>query len=54
MSLVHTVALDHLPAYPIFVAYFDQVKNAAFLRDQLLQGNSEFEYAFLDATSVCR
>ena len=28
---------------------FKEVKNASFLRQQLLNGNTEFEYAFLDA-----
>lgn len=51
---VHTVCLSHLSQTPVHVALFRDVKNAAFLRQQLLQGNAAFEYAFLDATAVCR
>lgn len=49
---VETLVLPHLPSSPIHVALFKQVENAPFLRQQLLDGNPLFEYAFLDATSV--
>ena len=29
---------------------FENVQNAPFLRQQLLDGNTDFEYAFLDAS----
>ena len=44
--------LPHLDGHEIYVALFRDVSNAAFLRQQLVQGNTDFEYAFLDATSV--
>lgn len=52
MAKVRTFRLPHYDAYPIQVAMFKDVKNAAFLRSQLLAANPEFDYAFLDATMV--
>lgn len=49
---VQTIQLSHLEGYPVHVGLFEDVQNAAFLRQQLLDGNAEFEYAFLDATTV--
>lgn len=49
---VQTIQLSHLEGYPVHVGLFENVQNAAFLRQQLLDGNAEFEYAFLDATTV--
>lgn len=34
------------------MALYTNVKNASFLRDQLMQGNQEFEYALIDASIV--
>ena len=42
--------LPHLPDHQLHVCLFKDVKNAAFLRQQLLNGNTDFEYAFLDAS----
>jgi EKC/KEOPS complex subunit CGI121/TPRKB len=36
----------------VYVALYRDVQNAAFLRQQLLSGNKEFEYAFIDASMV--
>jgi EKC/KEOPS complex subunit CGI121/TPRKB len=44
--------LPHLQAQLVYAALFRDVKNSAFLRQQLLESNTDFEYAFLDATSV--
>jgi hypothetical protein len=52
MSAGTTLQLPHLEEYPIHVSLFKDVKNAAYLRQQLLEANAEFEYAFLDATTV--
>ncbi|KAI4836038.1 CGI-121-domain-containing protein [Aureobasidium sp. EXF-8845] len=52
MSTFETIALPHLPQYPLCVGLFKNVKNASFLRQQLLAGNADFEYAFLDASVV--
>lgn len=52
MSLLETITLPHLSQYPLYVALFKDVKNAPFLRKQLLDGNEDFEYAFLDAQVV--
>lgn len=52
MALVETITLPHLPSTPIYACLFRDVQNASFLRQQLLDGNSDFEYAFLDAATV--
>lgn len=50
---METIYLPHLSTYPIYAGLFDDVQNASFLREQLLQGNTDFEYALLDASMVC-
>lgn len=52
MAEIETIVLPHLPNHPLYVALFKDVQNASFLRKQLLEGNSDFEYAFLDASVV--
>ncbi|KAF2090119.1 CGI-121-domain-containing protein [Saccharata proteae CBS 121410] len=52
MAELETVTLPHLPANPVHVAVFENVANADFLKRQLLEGNSDFEYAFLDASAL--
>ena len=52
MSSSSAIKLPHLPGYLVYALLFKDVKNAAFLRQQLIAGNAEFEYAFLDATKV--
>lgn len=52
MSSVQTFHLPHFPSYPIYISLFKDVENASFLRQQLLEANAEFEYAFLDATMI--
>jgi EKC/KEOPS complex subunit CGI121/TPRKB len=52
MANVRTYRLPHYDEYPVHVALFENVSNAAFLRSQLLEANPEFDYAFLDATMV--
>ena len=47
---METIILPHLPQYPLHICLFKDVTNAAFLRQQLLDGNTDFEYAFLDAS----
>ena len=49
-AAMETITLPHLPDSPIQVCLFKNVQNAAFLRQQLLEGNTDFEYAFLDAS----
>ncbi|KAH7231949.1 hypothetical protein NW759_013261 [Fusarium solani] len=52
MSL-ETVTVEHLPAsHKVHVALFRDVQNAAFLHQQLLGRNPDFEYAFIDASVV--
>lgn len=54
MSL-ETINLPHLPSsLPIHVALYRDVQNAAFLRQQLISANADFEYAFIDASMVCQ
>lgn len=53
MSHLETLYLPHLPpSLPIHISLFRDLRNAAFLREQLLAGNSAFEYAFVDASMV--
>lgn len=55
MSLIKTITLVHVPEdVAVHVALFENVKNAGFLQQQLLDGNSAFEYAFIDASVVSR
>jgi len=51
--IITTLHLTHLPSeLAIHVALCRNLENAAFLRQQLLDGNPEFEYAFLDASTI--
>ncbi|KAI1259198.1 CGI121 protein [Xylariaceae sp. FL1019] len=51
--ILETVPLEHLPAsHSVHVAVFKDVKNAAFLHQQLLSRNAAFEYAFIDASVI--
>ncbi|KAL9025760.1 MAG: hypothetical protein Q9196_005474 [Gyalolechia fulgens] len=53
MSLLKSLKIAHLPDdLLIHIALYDDVKNAAFLQQQLLDGNTAFEYAFLDASVI--
>ena len=54
MSLMTKVQLAHLPPphNTLYLALFADVQNAQFLRQQLLDGNREFEYAFIDASML--
>ncbi|KAK3341997.1 kinase binding protein CGI-121-domain-containing protein [Lasiosphaeria hispida] len=52
MSL-ETIQIEHVPAtHRVHVALFRDVSNADFLQSQLLARNADFEYAFIDASSV--
>jgi hypothetical protein len=49
-TIMETITLPHLSDSPTQICLFKNVQNAAFLRQQLLEGNTDFEYAFLDAS----
>ncbi|KAI5923949.1 CGI-121-domain-containing protein [Camillea tinctor] len=52
-ACLETIQLEHVPpTYSVNVAVFRDVENAEFLQQQLLSRNTEFEYAFIDATSI--
>ncbi|KAI1479080.1 CGI-121-domain-containing protein [Daldinia eschscholtzii] len=52
-SLIETIQLEHVPSsYTVLIGLFKDVSNADFLQQQLLGRNSEYEYAFIDASSV--
>ena len=54
MALLQTLNLAHLPpALAVHIALYEDVRNAAFLQQQLLDGNPDFEYALIDASVVC-
>lgn len=53
MAELKSFHLAHLPpSLAVHVALYQDVKNAAFLRQQLLAGNADFEYALIDASTV--
>jgi EKC/KEOPS complex subunit CGI121/TPRKB len=53
MINLRTYELEHIPEpHQVHIAHFKDVKNASFLQEQLLAGNQDFEYAFVDAGAV--
>lgn len=53
MSLLETVSLEHVPStHSVHIALFKGVANAGHLQSQLLTRNPDFEYAFIDATTI--
>ncbi|PVH87082.1 CGI-121-domain-containing protein [Cadophora sp. DSE1049] len=53
MSHLQTIHLEHLPPnYDLHIALYRNVTNAAFLHQQLLAGNTDFEYALIDASVI--
>jgi len=53
MALLQTINLEHLPTdHTIHIALYRNIKNASFLHQQLLAGNTDFEYALIDASIV--
>ncbi|KAG9240860.1 kinase binding protein CGI-121-domain-containing protein [Calycina marina] len=53
MSVLQTISLEHLPAdYVVHIAVYREVKNSSSLQEQLLAGNTEFEYALIDASVI--
>jgi EKC/KEOPS complex subunit CGI121/TPRKB len=51
--ILETITLEHLPAtHSVQAALFRDVANAPFLQSQLLGRNADFEYAFLDASTI--
>ncbi|KAI1772116.1 hypothetical protein F4818DRAFT_427747 [Hypoxylon cercidicola] len=52
-EVLETIQLEHVPStHTVHVAVFKDVTNSEFLHQQLLSRNTEFEYAFIDASSV--
>ncbi|BDD59850.1 hypothetical protein MPDQ_002877 [Monascus purpureus] len=52
-SCLETIHLPHLPpTLPIHIALYRDLQNASFLRQQLIAGNTDFEYALIDASMV--
>ncbi|KAK1483964.1 hypothetical protein CTAM01_13189 [Colletotrichum tamarilloi] len=50
-SIIETIPIDHVPAdHVVHVAFFKEIENAAFLHQQLLDRNADFEYALIDAS----
>ena len=52
-SSLESIELPHLPSLPVHVALYRDVQNAAYLKAQLLAGQADYEYAFVDASMVC-
>jgi EKC/KEOPS complex subunit CGI121/TPRKB len=52
MSL-EEIRLEHVPdTHKVYTGLFRDVANAGYLQSQLLARNSDFEYAFIDASSI--
>ncbi|KAL4873280.1 hypothetical protein BDV12DRAFT_160752 [Aspergillus spectabilis] len=52
-SSLETIHLPHLPSsLAVHAALYKDVQNASHLRQQLLSANSDFEYAFIDASMI--
>ncbi|KAI9802471.1 MAG: hypothetical protein M1825_002856 [Sarcosagium campestre] len=50
---VQTLHLEHIsPEIALYIALFSNVTNGEFLKQQLLDGNADFEYAFIDASTI--
>lgn len=53
MTTLERIALEHVPhTHRVYGALFRNVSNATFLQSQLISRNADFEYAFIDASSV--
>ncbi|APA09305.1 hypothetical protein SS1G_12090 [Sclerotinia sclerotiorum 1980 UF-70] len=51
--LLQTLPLEHIPStHTLHIALYRNIQNASFLHQQLLGGNTDFEYAFIDASVV--
>ncbi|KAK3990873.1 kinase binding protein CGI-121-domain-containing protein [Cladorrhinum sp. PSN332] len=51
--VLERLVLEHIPnTHRVYTALFRDVSNSAFLHTQLLSRNPEFEYAFIDASSI--
>ncbi|KAI1128733.1 kinase binding protein CGI-121-domain-containing protein [Nemania abortiva] len=52
-SILETLSLEHIPdTHSVHIALFRDVENAAFLHQQLLARNPDFEYALIDASVI--
>ncbi len=51
--MVQQIKLAHMPPeLALYATCYTDVENATFLREQLLAGNTEYEYAFIDASMI--
>jgi len=51
--MVERIQIAHIPDdLPLYIACFKDVKNASFLKQQLLAGNQEYNYSFIDAATI--
>ncbi|KAI1138102.1 hypothetical protein F5Y05DRAFT_51387 [Hypoxylon sp. FL0543] len=52
-AVLERIPLEHVPStHTVLIGLFQDVTNAEFLQQQLLSRNAEYEYAFIDASSV--
>jgi EKC/KEOPS complex subunit CGI121/TPRKB len=53
MALLQSINLEHIPtSHTVHIALYRDIRNASFLHQQLLAGNTDFEYALIDASVV--
>lgn len=51
--MLETIHLEHIPStHGVHVALFRNVTNSEYLQSQLLSRNPDFEYAFVDASTI--
>lgn len=51
--MLKTLNLAHMPPeLAVHVVLYKDVENTSFLKEQLLAGNTDFEYAFIDASMI--
>lgn len=51
--MVETIHLSHIPeGLALYVSCYTNVTNAAYLKEQLIAANQDFNYAFIDASVI--
>uniref|UniRef100_A0A060TEH1 EKC/KEOPS complex subunit CGI121 n=1 Tax=Blastobotrys adeninivorans TaxID=409370 RepID=A0A060TEH1_BLAAD len=46
------ITFPQYPQIPVVITLFEDVKNAGFLREQLVSGNTDYNYAFINPRTI--